>query len=167
VAKRLQSVRKMTEPKPVVVLPSIPRLLALLLIAGGGLVGGLLLVFGPGPVWATVASAVGGVIVLGLIVAVVRQRPRVVITPEGFTVYKLFGEESRKWEDVHGDFAVIKIGRIEAVGYNLAAGHRARAGTKRMSFSGYDAGISGAFGLPAAQLAELLNAHARQSTGPK
>jgi hypothetical protein len=109
---------------------------------------------------------VGGLIVLAFVVAVVRQRPRVVITPEGFTVYKLFGGQSRKWRDVHGEFAVIKLGWIKGVGYNLTDGHKARVGTKPTSlFSGYDAAISGAFELSAEQLAEVLNAHARQGAG--
>jgi hypothetical protein len=134
-----------------------------LLVGGVGVVGGLLLILGRGPVWVAVASAVGGLILLTFAVAVVRQRPRVVIAPEGFTVYKLFGEESRKWDEVHGEFAVIKIGWNRAVGYNLTAGYKARAGTKPTSlFSGYDAAVSGAFRLSAEQLAELLNAHARQ-----
>jgi hypothetical protein len=153
----------MAASSAVVVPPSLPRLLAALLVGGVGVVGGLLLLFGPGPVLVAVASAVGGLIVLVFVVAVVRQRPRVVITPEGFTVYKLFGEESRKWAEVHGKFAVIRIGWNRAVGYNLTAGHKARVGKKPTSlFAGYDAAVSGAFGLPAEELAELLNAHARQ-----
>jgi hypothetical protein len=156
----------MTAPRPVVVPPSIPRLLALLLVGGGGVVGGLLLIFGPGPVWSIVAAAVGGLVILAFVVAVARQRPRVVITPEGFTVYKLFGEESRNWDEVHRDFAVIKIGLTQAVGYNLTADYKARTGKRPTSlFSGYDAAISGAFALPAEKLAELLNAHARQRAG--
>jgi hypothetical protein len=117
-------------------------------------------------VWTYLAAAVGGLLVLAFIVAAVRQRPRVVITPEGFTFYGPFGEQSRKWEEVHGAFAVINIGWTKAVAYNLTADYKARVGAKPTSlYSGYDAAIGGALALPAEQLADLLNAHARQNTG--
>jgi hypothetical protein len=99
--------------------------------------GGLLVIFGPGPVWVALASAVGGLVVLATVAAVVLQRPRVVITPDGFTVYTLFGEGARRWRDVHGEFAVIRIGWVKAVGYNLTTGNKARAG-----YSGYGAAIT-------------------------
>jgi hypothetical protein len=150
----------MTAARQVIVPPSIARLLPLLLISGAGVVGGLLLIFGPGQVWATLASVAGGLIVLTFIVAVVRRRPRVVISAQGFTIYKLFGEESHHWQDVDSRFAVIKIGLNKAVGYHFTADYKVRTGKKRTSlFSGYDAAISGAFALSAEELAELLNAH--------
>ncbi len=151
----------MMVPASIVVPPSIPRLLTSFLVVGSGLVGGLLVIFGPGPVQVALASAVGGLVVLASVAAVVLQRPRVVITPEGFTVYTLFGEGARRWRDIHGEFAVIRIGWVKAVGYNLTTGNKARAG-----YSGYGAAITGAYGVPAERLAELLNAQAKQYAGP-
>lgn len=152
----------MTAPRQVEVSPSIPRLLALVLVGGGGVVGGLLLIFGPGPLWSTLAAVAGGFAAFVFLVAVVRRRPRVVISEHGFTVYKLFGEEAHRWQDVDGRFGVIKIGLNKAVGYHFSADYKARTGKKPTSlFSGYDAAVSGAFALSAEELADLLNAHRR------
>ncbi len=155
-----------TQSEPVVVPPSIPRLLGTFVVSGGGMVGGLLVILGPGPLWGTAASVCVGLIIVACVVGVIRQRPRVEITSEGFTVYKLFGQESRSWGDVAGEFAVIQIGSTNAVGYNLVEGRTARAGARSAPrLSGYDAGISGAFAMPAEGLANVLNAHARQAAG--
>ena len=144
----------MVASSPVVVPPSRLRLLAVLLV-GVCIAVGQERLFGLGPVFLVIYCALGGLYVLLFVVAIVRRRPRLVITPEGFTLYKIFGKESRKWEEVQGDFAVITIGWQRAVGYNLTAKHKARVGNKPTSlFSGYDAAVSGAFGLPAEQLAE-------------
>jgi hypothetical protein len=152
----------MAESVEVVVPPSLPRLLVTLFVGVLVMVGGLFLVIGPGQVLTTVAAGLGGLAILAFVVAVVRRRPRVVVTAAGFTIHKLFGEESHAWQDVHGQFAVIKIGLIKAVGYNFTAAYKARTGRKPTSkFSGYDAAISGAFALSAEKLAELLNTHRR------
>ncbi len=151
----------------VVVPPSLPRLLASLLVGVLGVLGGLFLVIGAGKVLDIAAAGVGGLAVLALVVAIVRRRPRVVVTARGFTVLQLFGEESHEWQDVHGQFAVIQIGLGKAVGYNLTADCKARLGKKPTSlFSGYDAAISGAFALSAEKLARLLNTHRRTEAGP-
>lgn len=47
---------KTTQPSPVVVPPSIPRLLGMFVVSGGGMVGGLLVILGPGPLWGTAAA---------------------------------------------------------------------------------------------------------------
>jgi hypothetical protein len=155
----------MAEAAEVIVPPSLPRLLASLVVGVLCMVGGLLMLLGPRLVLIPVAPALGGMALLVFVLAVVRRRPRVVITAEGFTVHKLFGEESHEWRDVHGSFAVIKIGISKAVGYHLTTDYKARTGRKSASrFSGYDAAISGAFALPADKLAELLNAHHRNAS---
>src|SRR5262245_65980080 len=100
----------MTEAVEVVVPPSLSRLLATLFVGVLGVVGGLRLIFGPGQVVITVAAGLAGLAILAFVGAVVRRRPRVVVTAQGFTIYKLFGEESHQWQDVEGQFAVIKIG---------------------------------------------------------
>jgi len=153
----------MTLPSTLVVPPSLPRLLVALLAGNLALVGGFFLMFGPGTLLAVTAAVAGGVSGLCLVAAAVGQRPRVVITAEGFASQKLFGEESHKWQDVEGPFAVIKIGWGKAVGYNLRASYEARIVKKPTTlFSGYDAAISGAFRLSAEELADLLNAHYQQ-----
>jgi hypothetical protein len=154
--------QRMAEAVEVVVPPSLSPLPATLVVGVLGMVCGLLLIFGPGQVVITVAAGLAGLGILGFVGAVVRRRPRVVITPRGFTIYKLFGEESHQWQDVDARFAVIKIGLNKAVGYHFTADYRARTGKKPTSlFSGYDGAISGAFALSAEELAELLNAHRR------
>ena len=132
----------------VVVPPSLPRLLSSLLVACLGIVGGLLLILGPGLILTIVAIGVGGLTVLACIVAVVRRRPRLVITPDGFTIYKLFGEHSQKWEDIRGEFSIVKSGWIKVVGYNLTTEYKARIGRNhKVSVPKCDQSISGAFAL--------------------
>jgi hypothetical protein len=156
----------MTEAVDVVVPPSVSRVLATTSLGALGMVGGLFLIFGPGSVLLAGVTGVGGLAVLAVVVAVVRRRPRVAITPAGFTVHKLFGDDARAWEDVQGPFAVIRLGLGRAVGYRLTAEYKARTGRRPTTqFSGYDAAIAGAFALPADKLAELLNAHQRAVTG--
>lgn len=156
----------MVEGTEVVVPVSLPRLLASLFVGVLGVVGGLFLIVGPGQILTIVASGSGGLAVFAIVMAVMARRPRVVITPKGFTVHKLFGEESYEWQDVHGQFGVITIGFSKAVGYNFTADYKARTGKKPTSlFSGYNAAISGVFTLSAEKLAGLLNAHRRAEAG--
>jgi hypothetical protein len=118
------------------------------------------LIFGLGMILAAIATVAFTLSLFFFVVAATTQRPRVVITAEGFVVHKLLGAESRKWEDVDGRFAVIKIGWSAAVAYNLTPEYKTRIGKKRTSlFSGYDAAVSGAFKLSAEELAALLNEH--------
>jgi hypothetical protein len=148
----------MTEPNTVVVRPNLLQLLAVLLGCTLGVVGGLFLIVGFGTVFAVTAAVVTGLSVLCFVVAAARQRPQVVITPEGFAIQKLFGQESYKWADIDGCFGVITIGWSKAIGFKLSAEYKARVGRKPTSlFSGYDAAVSGVFQLSAEELAELLN----------
>jgi len=94
-------------------------------------------------------------------IAAVRRRPRVIITPEGFVFEKVIGGETRRWEEIEGPFAVIRVGWNEMVGYRFTSEYKARTGKNPTTlFSGYDA-VVGANTLvgTAAELAELLNAH--------
>jgi hypothetical protein len=148
--------------------PSPVRLLASLgiMVAGGaGLICGLLLILGLRTMQTLV---VAGVVAVGLsvalfLLALIRQRPQVVVSAEGFVFCRLFGSQSRKWEEVDGQFAVIKIGLSKAVAYNLTAECKARTGRKPTShWSGYDEAIlAQALQLWAEQLAELLNEYRR------
>jgi hypothetical protein len=149
------------QPQMATVGPSLPRLLALLgkMVAGGVVA-----------VWAAIglrsmygfvaAGVVVGLAAVLLVLFLVRQAPRIVISPEGFVFHKLIGSLSRRWEEVDGPFAVIKLGLSKAVAYNLTAECKARLGKKPTSrLSGYDEAVPvGALQLSAERLAELLNA---------
>ena len=155
----------MTQPESVTVAPSMLRLLRILLVSNLMMVGGILGVavglVGVGT-WTVVACvAVVALSTTLYLLAAIRQRPRVVITSEGFVFEKLFGREAHQWDETEGRFAVIKIGLNEAVAFNLTPEYKARVGRKPTSmFSGYDAAVVGST-LPcsASQLAELLNEH--------
>jgi hypothetical protein len=116
--------------------------------------------------WTLVACLIGVALTTMLcILAALRQRPRVVITREGFVFEKLIGREAHHWEEIDGRFVVIKIGWNEAVAYNLTPECKARTGKKPTSlFSGYDAAVvGGALPCSAGELAELLNEHKQRN----
>lgn len=155
------------QPGTVTVPLSPLRLLERLLVGNLGVDGALLVIFGPGAMVALACAVAGFVSILFFVIAALRQRPRIVLTPDGFAMHKLFGEESHKWGDIAGQFAVIKIGWSQAVAYNLTADYKLRAGKKPTSlFSGYDAAVSGAFKCSAGELAELLNEHKQRNSSP-
>jgi len=148
----------MLEISPIFVPPSFIRLLGTLLLGNLGGALGLWSIFGPGKIFATVFPVIAGLTVLMFIIALVRQRPSLVITSDGFTFRKLFGAKSFRWEEIDGPFAVIKIGFSKAVGYKLTQEYRERVGKKPTSqFSGYDDAIGGALKLSSGALALLLN----------
>lgn len=154
-----------SRPDKIVIPWDTSKLLTTLLLSGVGMIVGLLLILGPGlaGLWATMTVCC--LVVLAGFVASVRQGPRVVITTEGFTVEKLFGAESRRWDEIDGDFTVIPVGWTQAVGYKLVPASQGRRGESRRSMlSGNDAGISGAFTLSPEKLAELLNQHRQAAT---
>jgi hypothetical protein len=159
----------MTSPT-VTIAPSLLRLLRTLLISNLLMVGGVIDIaiglVGVGN-WTVVAC----VIVIALstflyIIAAFRQRPRVVITPEGFVFEKLFGRETYRWEEIDGRFVVIKVGWSELVAYNLTPEYKGRTGKKPTSlFSGYDAAVGApALACTARELGELLNEHKQQNS---
>ena len=95
-----------------------------------------------------------------LVIALGRQRPRLEIDAEGFSVLPLFGGHSRRWSDIEGDFVVIKCGFTQGVAYRLTPAYKASIGFKPTTlFEGNDQAIMGAFALPIQELAELLNEH--------
>jgi hypothetical protein len=155
----------MTQPGTVTIPPSLLRLLKTLLVSNLLMVGGILAVaislVGVGS-WTVVACvAVVALSTILYVIAALRQRPRLVITSEGFVDEALFGCETHRWEDIDGRFAVIKVGWNEAVAYHLTPEYKARTGRKPTSlYSGYDA-VVGASTLSrsAEELAELLNEH--------
>lgn len=153
----------MAVPLPVIVPPSFTRLLKLFLVSAGGMCAGLFLLLGLSLVGLILIATVLTLLALNFLVALVRQRPRIEISPEGFTVFQLYGQQSRPWDAVHGEFVVIPLGWTQAVAYKLSP-TAAEQVTKKPApvLQGNDAGISGAFALAPEQLAELLNSCARQ-----
>jgi hypothetical protein len=154
----------MAQPNTVVVPSSPLRLLTTLLVANLAMVGGILGIsvglFGVGLMTVVVCAVVVGLSTALYIVAAIRRRPRVVLTPEGFALEKVIGREEHRWEDIDGRFAVIKIGWSRAVGYNLTPEYKARVGKKPTSiYGGYDAAVTGALRCSPKELAELLNEH--------
>src|SRR5262245_43362587 len=95
-----------------------------------------------------------------LSVAIIGRRPRVEIGPDGFIACTLFGSRSRRWSDIEGLFAVIKVGLQKGVGYHLSQDFKESACIKPTTlFAGNDEVISGAYEMPTGDLAALLNQH--------
>jgi hypothetical protein len=165
----------MTQPGTVTVPPSPLRLLGTLLVGNllmaAGILGVSLGLVGVGTWTAVACAGVAALTTLLYLVACLRRRPRVVLTPDGFVAEKLFGRDARRWDEIDGPFAVIRIGWGEAVGYKLTPACRARTRKKSPpGLSGYDGAVAGsALPCSAGELAELLNEHmrgARASAGP-
>ena len=156
----------MTQPTTVTVPPDFPKQLATLVAANLALAGGIYVAVGWGMIQTGVCTLAVGLSTVCLVAGAVRQRPRVVITPEGFVVLPAFAGRTHPWEDIDGPFAVIQIGMSKAVAYKLTADYKARVGKKPPSrFSGhqgYDEVIIGNFRLSAEELASALNEHKRR-----
>jgi len=153
------------QPNITTVRPSLLRLLEAL---------GIIVVGGVGAVWAVfglrttyglaVLSVVVGAGLLLFVLAVVTQTPRLVIGPEGFVLHRLIGRRSRKWEEINGEFAVIKISWFKNVAYKLTAECKERIGKKPTSqLSGYDEAVAAPLQLSAERLAELLNENKKRN----
>jgi hypothetical protein len=142
----------------------------MLLVGNLAMVGGILGI-SAGPFGLGLMTVVACTVVVGLstaldIVAAVRRRPRVVLTPEGFVLEKVIGREEHRWEDVAGPFVVIKIGWSKAVGYHLTPEYKARVGKKPTSiYGGCDAAVTGALRCSPEELAALLNEHQQRNRG--
>jgi hypothetical protein len=160
----------MTQPSTVTVPPSFSRMIGTLLVTNLALAGTIFVVVGWGMIQTVVCASAAGLSAVFLVVAAVRQRPRVVITSEGFVFLTLFAGRTHKWEDIDGPPAVIKIGIRKAVACKLTAEYKMRAGKKPASrfsgFQGYDEIIMGDFRLSAEELAALMNEHRRRSLPP-
>jgi hypothetical protein len=159
------------EQQSTVIVPSSPlRLLRAYVLGTVGMVVGILgasaSLFGVGTWTAVVCAVVVGLSTALYGIAAVRSRPRVVLTPEGFTLEKVIGREEHRWQDIDGPFGVIKAGWSKGVGYRLTPDHKARVGKKPTSlFGGYDGSIVGALRCSPEELADLLNEHLRRNRG--
>jgi hypothetical protein len=106
----------------VVVLRSLPRFLARLLLLPVGVTAAVLPIVGVGTILYLAVGAAAALSVICFAVMAVSQRPRVVITPGGFTFHKLFGRLAHQWEDIDGPFVAIKIGWSKTVAYQADRG---------------------------------------------
>ncbi len=160
----------MEQPSTVIVPSSPLRLLRAYVLGTLGMVVGILGasagLIGVGTWTAVVCAVVAGLSTVLYVMAAVRGRPRVVLTPEGFALEKVIGREAHRWEDIDGPFGVIKVGWSKGVGYHLTPDYKARVGKKPTSlFGGYDGAIVGALRCSPEELADLLNEHLRRSRG--
>ena len=145
---------------------SLPRWLALLVLLPVCAAVAVWAAVGVGMILYVAFAAAVVLSAIGFVAMSVSQRPRLCITPEGFTYHKLFGNLAHTWQDIDGPFAVIKIGWSKAVGYNLTADYQAAVGKKPTTdLSGYDEAIVGVFEISKEELAALLNEHQKQSRG--
>jgi len=153
----------MTQPSTVTVLPSLSKMIGTLVLANLSLAGGIFVLVGWGMIQTVVCASAFGLTAVCVVVAAVRQQPRVVITSDGF----VFGGRTQKWEDIDGPVAVIKMGTRSTVAYKLTVEYKTRVGKKPRSrfsgYQGYDELIVGDFRLSAEELAALLNEHRRRS----
>ena len=156
----------MNASKEILVLPKFLSLFFRLAIGALGIVVGIFFIVGFGLIFLCVAVIVGVAFLLGCLLAITTRRPRVVIRDDGFTLYSLFGETSRTWDDVDGDFVVIKAGFVSGVGYNFSEAYKDRSGQNpKPLIGGYHAGITGTYSLSMQELADLLNEHVRRHSG--
>ncbi len=144
-----------TSSRTQIIGPSLARLLSTMGVGALGMSVGaamLIVAFWGMPVlvakgWIVVAviAALG---IGNLIIALVRDRPRLELDDEGFSVLPIFGGHSRRWSDIDGDFAVIKCGLYPAVAYRMTPAYKQVIGFKPTTlFQGYDCVIAGAYAL--------------------
>src|SRR5690242_248785 len=134
----------MTQTETITITPSLLRFLRMLVVCNLAMVFSIFCIaiglIGVGH-WTLVACVVAVAMITTLfLIAAIIQRPRVIITPKGFLFEKLIGREAHQWDEIDGQFAVIRIGIMKAVAYKLTPEYKARTGKKPTSlFSGYDA----------------------------
>jgi hypothetical protein len=154
----------MTPPVPIVVPPSLLKMLGVFVVSNLGFAVGCLACLGPGLLGTIVLGTAAALTLALVFLAVFRRRPSVSITDEGFTLLKLVGGDQYRWSDVEGSFAVIKLGLTKAVGFKLTDECLARLNLKPSpALSGYHAAVTGAFAMSPAHLAALLNEHKERS----
>jgi hypothetical protein len=161
----------MTPTETVIIPPNLFRLLGTLIISNLLMIGGIIAMsiglFGFGNWTIFACSGVVGLNTLFYVIAVIRGRPRVVITTDGFVFEKPIGHETREWSEIEGSFAVIRIAMHDAVAYKLTPECRARLAKKPdPRLSGYDGVLGGSLPCSAAQLAALLNEHKEHHKSP-
>ena len=104
-------------------------------------------------------------IVVTTILALIHDVPRLQIGPDGFVEHALLQSNSRRWNDIEGDFAVRVTPLGRAVVYRLTEAFRKsqevaeakKVGTKELMFN--------TFPMSLGKLAELLNEHKQRAIG--
>jgi hypothetical protein len=95
-------------------------------------------------------------------VAVVCGRPRVEIGPDGFETHGILGHRARRWSDIDGGFAVVRVGLQRAVAYRLTGAFKESARIQpiaSLARQGHDEAIlfCGELTMGAGELAQVLN----------
>jgi hypothetical protein len=113
------------------------------------------------PCTAALFACYCGIAVLG---AIIWGRPRIEIGPDGFVDHGILGHRLRRWSDIEGDFAVIRVGLQfglqSVVAYHVTSAFKESARIKPIrSLAGYDEAIliGGELAIGARELAEVLN----------
>ena len=137
--------------------PSRLKHLALL----GGCAGFVALAFLVGPRQSTLAWLTGGFFGLGVVVALIAMIPGsgfLRLEPKGMSVRSLYRTWHLAWADV-AEFYVASVAGRKMVCWEYAAGFSGQARGRAFSraISGVEAGLPDTYGIPAAELASLLN----------
>ncbi len=99
---------------------------------------------------------------LGSLVALISLQPNassLELTPEGFTVRSLLRRTgTTRWEDV-SDFGVGRIGPNAMVMFNFVDSYKRAVPIRwvNSALTGYEAALPDCYGLPAGELADLMN----------
>src|SRR5689334_18818911 len=98
----------MTHSSSVIIPPSLLRLLRSLVVGNMLMIAGIILIsvslLGVGSGTVVACAAVVALSALLYVIAALRGRPRLTITPEGFVIEKLFGRDAHRWEEIDGQF---------------------------------------------------------------
>jgi hypothetical protein len=115
-----------------------------------------------GIVIAWTAAVVASYWAIAVSVAVISGRPRVEIGPEGFDTRGILGHRYRRWNDIEGGFAVVRVGLQPAVAYSITAALKESARIQpiaSLARQGHDEAVlfCGELTMAAGELAEVLN----------
>jgi len=109
---------------------------------------------------AWIAALLACFCVFAVVCTILRGRPRVEIGPDGFVTQGAFGRRPRRWTDIKGDFAAVKVGFQTVVAYRLTDAARESDRVKPVAPpAGYDDAIAfcGELSIGARELADVLN----------
>ncbi len=142
----------------IVVGPSLPKLFLATFVGLMGGMAGIMLGIGFNSITLGIGSVIA-VLGLGIFIAcIVTNTPRLEISERGFTMKRVMGSLSYTWDEIEAPFEVMKLGLVQAVGFNLTEASRTeRKITKRGKHAGFDAVLAGALAAPMANIVERLN----------
>jgi hypothetical protein len=124
-----------------------------------------------GIIIACTAALVGCYWVMAVSVAIIYARPRVVIGPVGFDTQGILGNRWRRWSDIEGGFAVVRVGLQPTVAYRLTRAFKDSARIQpiaSLAKQGHDEGIlfCGELTMGAREIADVLNQWKQRVRGP-